>query len=112
MWELNNQTPYAAERGFVRDHDGGEVWIVLVKATFDLSPDGKLQCAAEQPPVDLEPVYRDSPAGPYLWRDTALLPTKPGTEILIEGSACAPGGQRVSALEVGFRIGPSANAYA
>jgi len=93
MWELVNQTPYAAERGFVRDHDGGEVWIVLVKATFDLSPDGNLQPAAEQPPVDLEPVYRDSPAGLYLRRDTALIPTKPGTEVLIEGSACAPGGR-------------------
>jgi len=106
MWELVNQTPYAAERGFVRDHDGGEAWIVLVKATFDLSPDGNLQPAAEQPPVDLEPVYRDSPAGLYLRRDTALIPTKPGTEVLIEGSACAPGGWGVSAMEVGFQLGP------
>ncbi len=106
MWELVNRTPYAAERGFVRDQDGGEVWIVLAKATFDLHPDGNLQRAAEQPPVDLEPVYRDSPAGLYLRRDTALIPTKPGTEILIEGSACAPRGRSVSAMDIGFRIGP------
>lgn len=106
MWELINQTPYAAERGFVRDHDGGEVWIVLVKATFALHPDGSLQRATKQPPVDLEPVYRESPAGLYLRRDTALIPTKPGTEVLIEGSACAPNGRNTDRMDIGFRIGP------
>ena len=40
MWQIDNRTPFAAERGWVRDRDGAEVWLVAVKCTFDILPDG------------------------------------------------------------------------
>ena len=51
MWQLDNRTPFAAERGWVRDRDGTEIWLVAVKATFDVLPDGTTQVSKEQPPV-------------------------------------------------------------
>ncbi len=37
---LNNKTPFAAERSWVRDRNGAEVWLVAVKGTFNILPDG------------------------------------------------------------------------
>jgi len=105
MWTLVNQTPYTAERAFVRDQDGAEVWLVLIKATFDILPDGTLRRARIQPPVDLVPVYWESVAGPYLRRDSDLVATKAGTEVLVEGCACAPRGHPVTAMEVALQVG-------
>ncbi len=31
MWALTNETPYSAERTWVRDEIGREVWLVAVK---------------------------------------------------------------------------------
>ena len=36
MWMLDNHTPYAAERSWTRDARGVHLWIVAVRATFDL----------------------------------------------------------------------------
>ena len=51
MWSVNNKTAYAAAGGWIRDLDGTEVWVVAVKATYDILPGGELRIAAEQVPV-------------------------------------------------------------
>ena len=40
MWQVDNRTPFAVERGWVRDQRGAEVWLIGVKCTFDIKPDG------------------------------------------------------------------------
>ena len=40
MWEVENLTPFAADRGWVRDKKGREIWLVVLKCTFDILPDG------------------------------------------------------------------------
>jgi hypothetical protein len=50
MFMLDNKTPYAAGRNWTRDKRGMHVWIVAVKATFDVAPNGKLTLADEQAP--------------------------------------------------------------
>ena len=40
MWVAENNTRFRIERGFLRDRNGGEVWITVVKGTFDIRPDG------------------------------------------------------------------------
>ena len=57
MWALDNQTPFAAERGWVRDRDGAEIWLVAVKASFLLLDDGTTQLAEVQEPVHLAPEF-------------------------------------------------------
>ena len=51
MWQVDNRTPFAAERGWVRDRNGAEVWLVAVKCTFDIRPDGTTEVSEGQPPV-------------------------------------------------------------
>ncbi|HEY0137291.1 MAG TPA: DUF2169 domain-containing protein, partial [Nannocystis sp.] len=62
MWNLVNLTPFAADRCFARDPTGLEYFVVALKATFDLRPDGSLQVTGAQQPIAYAPVYRGEPA--------------------------------------------------
>jgi hypothetical protein len=104
MWTLNNQTPYAAERNWVRDKDGAEVWLVAVKGTFDILPDGTTQLSQEQEAVVLAPQFAGNPQSSSLVNDTDLPHKKLATDVLIQGHAYAPEGKPVTTLSVGFKV--------
>ena len=108
MWQLENRTPFAAERTWTRGRDGAEIWLVAVKCTYDIRPDGSTEVSADQPPVTLAPEYMnpDAPAQSSLKYDMDLVRTKTTTDILVHGHAYAPSGRPVTELEVGFRVGP------
>lgn len=106
MWMLDNRTPFAAERGWVRDRDGSEVWLIAVKATFDILPDGSTTVAAEQPPVLRLPEHFGEPGKSSIRYDADLVLTKKTTDIVLVGHACAPAGQQVPQLDVSLRVGP------
>ena len=108
MWQLDNRTPYAPERTWVRDRDGAEIWIVVVKCSFDIHADGTTEAAAAQPPVTQFPEYADpaAPARSSLRHELDLVRTKLTTDVLLLGEAHAPGGVPVTRLDVGFRVGP------
>lgn len=109
MWQLDNRTPYAAERTWVRDRDGAEIWLVAVKCSFDISPDGETSIAPEQPPVAQAPVFVDESAPqPSLLYEMDLVRTKLTTDVLLIGHAHAPGGVPVTQIDVGMRVGPVA----
>lgn len=105
MWALTNNTPYAADRAFVRDRDGAEIWIVAVRATFDILPNGKVELAKEQIPVALAPEWTGEPGKSSMRWDSDLVRTKPGTDVILNAEAHAPGGKPVTRVEVGFGIG-------
>jgi len=108
MWQLDNRTPFAAERVWTRGRDGAEIWLVAVKCTFDILPDGRTRVAPEQPPVTLVPEYLnpDAPQTSSLKYDLDLVRTKTTTDLIVHGHAYAPGGRPVTTLDVGFRVGP------
>lgn len=108
MWQVDNRTPFAAERGWVRDRDGAEVWLVAVKCTFDIGPDGSTEIAKEQPPVLRVPEYHGEPGKSSIKYEADLVLTKKTTDVLVVGHAHAPGSQPVGELDVGFRVGPVA----
>lgn len=103
MWILNNQTSYAVERGWIRDNNGAEVWIVAVKATYDLLPDGTTVLSEHQQSVNSGPVLY--PGSDELRYDTDLGPEKNATDIVLNGHAWAPAGKPVTSLAVGLRVG-------
>lgn len=104
MWALDNRTPFAVESGWIRDGDGAEVWIVAVKATYDILHDGSTRVATRQVPVYSGPVLHE---GLHSLRyDSDLGPPKPATDILLNGHAHAQGVLPVDELLVGFRVGP------
>ncbi len=106
MWMLDNRTPFAAERGWVRDRDGAEIWLVAVKATFDILPDGSTTVSKEQPPVLRLPEHHGEPGKSSIKYDADLVLTKTTTDIIVVGQARAPQGRTVKQMDVGFRIGP------
>lgn len=105
MWQVDNRTPFAAERGWVRDLDGAEVWLVVVKCTFDILPDGTTVVSAEQPPVLRAPDYYGEPGKSSIKYESDLVLTKTTTDVIVLGHAYAPAGQAVTQMSVGFRVG-------
>ena len=105
MWQVDNRTPFATERGWVRDRDGSEVWLVAVKATFDVLPDGTTAVAKEQPPVLRLPEHFGEPGQSSVRYDADLILTKKTTDIVVVGQAYAPEGREVTQLDCGFKVG-------
>jgi hypothetical protein len=106
MWQVDNRTPFAAERGWVRDRDGAEIWLVAVKATFDILADGSTQVSKEQPPVLRLPEHHGEPGKSSIKYDGDLMLTKKTTDVIVVGHACAPEGMTVTHADVGFKVGP------
>ena len=106
MWHVANQTPFAADYGWVMDKDGNKIWLVVAKATFDIQPDGRCQLAAENEPV--HPMAK--PHGEFgqssLQYESDLAGVKPGTDLLVYGDAMAPPGRFATSLDVSLRAGP------
>jgi hypothetical protein len=105
VWALANRTPYAADRNWTRDKNGVHWWIVAVRATFSIAAEGKLVLADEQLPPLLAPEHHGPPESSSLRYDSDLLGLKPTTDVLVLGSAHAPGGRAVASLPVVLRIG-------
>jgi len=108
MWAVSNETRFKAERTFARDQDGAEVWLVAVRATFDIRESGELMLAHEQQDVCLAPVYSGNPGTSSLRYDADLVRKKSGTDVLLLGSAYAPKRQATRFVDVAMQVGPVA----
>jgi hypothetical protein len=92
----------------VRDRDGAEVWLVAVKGTFLIGPDGSTSQADVQERVCLSPVYRGQPGKSSLLYDTDLNHTKVNTDLVVNGCAYSPPGRPTRRVDVTLR-GPGVN---
>lgn len=92
MWALENNTPFEAERACLVDARGARVWVVVVRGTFEVGPEGQAELADEQLPVLREPVYAGEPGQSELLHDADLVVTRPTTDLLVLGRAHAPVG--------------------
>jgi hypothetical protein len=104
VWQLKNQTPYAADRCFVRDRRGAETWVVLVKATFTLQEDGTTALADRQEELCSAPQYQGKPGLSSLLYDTDFA-LKPATDVLLHGHAYAPGRKPAPHVDVELSVG-------
>jgi hypothetical protein len=105
MWELRNLTPYAADRCFTRDRHGAEVWLVAIKGTYEIRPDGSTSLAERQEPVHRVPQYTGEPGRSSLRYEADLIGSKPGTDVVVLGNAHAPGSTPVTSVKVAMRLG-------
>jgi hypothetical protein len=105
MWLIDNDTPYAADKTIVVDKLGARHWVVVVKGTFAIHPDGSTSLAHEQLPPLLTPEYRGKPGESSLHYEADMISDKPGTDILLNAEAHAPEGKPVRELTVGFSLG-------
>lgn len=105
MWAIRNLTPYKVAGTWGRDKQGVHEWIVAVKATFDIKPDGRLMLADEQLEPLLAPEYHGEPGTSSLRYDADLVSPKPTTDIILNATACAPNRQPSKNFKVSVRVG-------
>jgi hypothetical protein len=106
MWAIANHTPYKAESTWGRDKDGVHEWIVAVKGTFDIKPDGGLKLADKQLKPLLVPEYNGEDGLSSLRYDADIVAPKPTTDVVLNGTAYAPKGRHRTDFLIGVRVGP------
>ena len=104
MWLLDNRTPFAAERTWVRDEKGAEVWIVAVKASFVIGKDGRQSLDAEQSEVSLVPKFRGSPEASSLLCESDLVHKKARTDVIVQGHAVSPDANPAASVDVRLKV--------
>lgn len=107
MLQVDNRTPFNATLAVFADPRGVETAYLAVKAAFDITPDGLAPCAR---PVPLLPgdVFWGEPDKTGLRAAGELTLSKPATDVVVLGSAVAPG-EGVRAMPVSLRVGPVAS---
>jgi hypothetical protein len=101
--QLKNATPFAALVMPLPDADGVDTLFTVVKATFTIGE--QLTPADEQVPVTLASEHHGDPAASSLRAASDVSLTKPGTDVLLVGSAWAPNGRPTWQMDVSLRVG-------
>ncbi len=104
MWALQNDTPFAADRTIVIDPHGARHWVVVVKATFMLHPDGSTELAREQVPPQITPEYTGAHGASTLRYETDLVAGKLRTDVYLNATAHAPEGRPCTEVTVGIQL--------
>jgi hypothetical protein len=102
VWEIRNRTAFVTERIAVVDKTGERHWIVVVKGTFDIRPNGELAIAEEQVPVKLAPEFRAEDGKSSLVYEQDLIAAKPRTDLYLNALAHAPEGRPATEVLVGL----------
>ena len=105
MLQIRNETPFQTDRAILLDKEGNHIWVVVVKATYTLHPDGRLELAAIQEPVCKIPQYFSDHEKSSLYRECELVVDHPGTDVIVNGSAYAPAGHSVRQIDVSLQVG-------
>ena len=80
MWQVDNQTPFAAQGYFVRDTNGFEHWVVALRASFLIRADGLLDIDQRQAPVNVASFYADEKSE-ELAIDSDIAPFRPKVDL-------------------------------
>lgn len=105
MWLVNNQTPFAAACNWVLDKDAAKSWVVAVKATFDILPDGSTRIAAEQSEALYGEIYAGDAGTTSILYDGDLGGAKQHTDVVLTGFAYAPPDRTVTETMATLRVG-------
>ncbi|MGC3384103.1 DUF2169 family type VI secretion system accessory protein [Pseudomonas aeruginosa] len=111
--ELLNATPLAAAYNQGRDAEGRESLVVIAKGSFDLPLDGReARLLDEQQTLLMVDEFYGEPGFSAPRRECEFVPFKPFCDVLVLGSAQAPGGRPVQQLTAGIRVGRVSKALA
>jgi hypothetical protein len=105
MWEVNNQTPFAAACNWVLDKSAAKSWVIAVKATFDILPDGSTQLADQQEDAQYGEIYAGEAGKTSIVYDGDLGGSKQRTDVVLNGFAYAPPDRRVTETTVTMKVG-------
>ncbi len=103
MLQLKNHTPFEAAIALFPDEKAIDTLYVMVKASFYIGD--KIEVAQEQIPIVEADEYWGEPDQSSLKKASEYHLMKPGTDIVMVGSACAPDKKPVQILDVMLRVG-------
>lgn len=106
MQNIVNHSPFAAGKHLTKDGKTGEkIFIVAVKATFDIQDNGDLIIADEQKEVLDSPVYYGEESASSVQYPPDLYFQKPLVDLIVNGSAYAPPEEEVTEIQVSISVG-------
>ncbi len=93
MPKIENHTLFPNFRYYSGDNKGVDFGIVIVKATYEIAPSGRLLVAEEQAPMLFDDKCHGEPSQTSLRFPSDLVPNKPRTDIIINAITHAPAGK-------------------
>ena len=111
--QLINSTRLAAAFTMGLEPSGRELLVVVVKGTFQMPRDGKpIRLADEQVPLVMADTFTGEPGFSAPVYEVDFAPRKHRCDVLLNGSAYAPGGRPATRVEVGLRVNGMAKSFA
>jgi hypothetical protein len=105
MFAITNATRHAAAAVVLTDAEGRDVVLAVAKATFALGRTRRLELAELPTPLVYADEYRGKPGESSLAAAADFAPLKTGADVVVLGSAHAPGGRPVTSMTVVVRVG-------
>src|SRR5688572_7873087 len=102
MLQFKNKTPFPGSMYVLPDEQGIDTAYAVLKATYQLSP--QPVPAEEQVPLAFVEEYYGDPAQSSIKTSSDISLIKPATDVLLQGSAYAPLGQRATQVDVGLQV--------
>jgi hypothetical protein len=110
--ELLNATGMPAGYTLGMQPDGRELLVVAVKGTFMIPPNGsEPTLAAEQVPLVEADSFTGEPGFSAPLYESDYAPRKPRCDVLLNGSAYAPGGKPAKRVRVSLQVGPISKSF-
>jgi hypothetical protein len=104
--ELINNTRMVAGYTMGLEPSGRELLVVVIKGTFVLPKAGEeVRLHEEQLPLIMADTFTGKPGFSAPVYEVDFAPRKPFCDVLLLGSAHAPGGREVTRMRVGLRVG-------
>lgn len=102
---LINHSRFAATLNETFDAQCRHWYVVVVAATFEVPPGKPPRPVEPQPEVQAADEYQGDPARSSVIREGEFAPEKPTADVIVIGSAHAPGGRPAESVVVSLRVG-------
>jgi len=86
--------------------EGQHILTVLVKRTYDVAPEGMCRRAAADTKLVSGDVHYDDPMNSPVKYESDFVPFKLATDVVVNGTAYAPGGRPAESFTASVQIGP------
>ena len=112
--ELINATRMVAGYNMGIEPSGRELLVVVIKGTFHLprTPGEPLRLTEEQLPLIMADTFTGEPGYSAPFYEVDFAPRKKRVDVLLNGSAYAPGGKAATRVAVGLRINGKVKTFA
>ncbi len=103
--KIENKTPLVTLPFPTTNEDGDPMLTVVAKGTFDIVPDAFVRFSRTPTPIRTTPVHWDPEKPSSVRFEDDVVPFKPCTDIIVNGTAFAPGGKALPSWHTGVRVG-------